>query len=233
MSQKISLSLTTLILGLIVAIIASGIVSSVATQQFAPSVTTGPQGPQGEQGPIGPEGPAGAQGEQGPIGPQGDPGSQGEQGPIGPEGPAGPQGEQGPPGPGGLNTHITGANTGHFNISEAPLSYFSISRTAPSDGYFLVTFRVTVATYGDSTGCTIGLGTSYGAFDLDSTFVGVLDGSGTQRRSFSAISTAVIPVTAGTYLFFASAAKSSFWNAQQVDLNDERFSVLFFESSET
>ena len=56
MSQKISISTTTLILGLIIAIIASGIVSSVATQQLTPSVITGPQGPQGEQGLIGPQG---------------------------------------------------------------------------------------------------------------------------------------------------------------------------------
>jgi len=95
MSQKISLSLTTLILGLIVAIIASGVVSSFATQQFAPTVITGPQGPsgpQGEQGPIGPEGPAGPEGEQGPAGPEGLQGPQGEQGPIGPQGEQGPSG---------------------------------------------------------------------------------------------------------------------------------------------
>ena len=98
MSQKISLSTTTLILGLIVAIIASGIVSSVATQQFASTVITGPQGPpgpQGVQGPIGPEGPAGSQGEQGPAGPEGPAGSQGEPGVEGPQGEQGPQGEPG------------------------------------------------------------------------------------------------------------------------------------------
>jgi hypothetical protein len=43
MSQKISLSMTTLVLGLVIAIIASGVVSSVATQQSAPTVITEPQ----------------------------------------------------------------------------------------------------------------------------------------------------------------------------------------------
>lgn len=113
MSQKISLSLTTLILGLIVAIIASGVVSSVATQQFAPTVITGPQGPQGEPGPQGP------QGEQGPIGPEGPAGPQGEQGPIGPEGPAGPQGEQG----------VQGLQ-GESGIGFAPTGYVSIPASA-------------------------------------------------------------------------------------------------------
>jgi hypothetical protein len=110
MSQKISLSTTTLILGLVIAIIASGIVSSVATQQFAPTVITGPQGPPGPQGEPGPQG---LQGEQGPTGPQG------EQGPIGPEGPAGPQGEQG----------VQGLQ-GEPGIGFAPSGYISIPASA-------------------------------------------------------------------------------------------------------
>jgi hypothetical protein len=236
MSQKISLSTTTLILGLIVAIIASGIVSSVATQQLTPSVITGPQGPQGEQGPPGP------QGEQGPIGPEGPPGPQGEQGaqgPIGPEGPTGPQGEQGvqglqgeqgPAGPGGLVNVLYATPPNRLNISETPFSFTHGQHTAQSDGYFLLILRATVSTYGDSTGCTIGWGTSSGAFELDSTFVGVLDGTGTQRRVFSATSIAVVPVSAGPHTFYATAAKSSTWGAQRVDLNDIYFSMMFFES---
>jgi len=122
MSQKISLSVTTLILGLVIAIIASGVVSSVATQQFAPTVITGPQGPQGEPGPQGlqgEQGPPGAQGEQGPIGPEGPAGPQGEQGAIGPQGEQGPQGEPG----------IGFAPTGYVSI---PASAF-ISANPQSD----------------------------------------------------------------------------------------------------
>jgi hypothetical protein len=113
MSQKISLSLTTLILGLIVAIIASGIVSSVATQQLAPAVITGPQGPQGEQGPPGP------QGEQGPIGPEGPTGPQGEQGAIGPQGEQGLAGPEGSAGP-----------QGEPGIGFAPTNYISVPASA-------------------------------------------------------------------------------------------------------
>jgi hypothetical protein len=206
MSQKISLSTTTLILGLIIAVIASGIVSSVATQQFAPSTTTGPQA-------------------EGPAGPQGDQGLQGL---------PGIQGEQGPPGVGGLSIYSAVAyHSGYTDISETPFSLYSTTKVVPTDGVFLLLVTVTVATYGDSTGCTIGLGTSDGAIDLHSTFVGVLDGSGTQRRSFSATSSALVSVTAGTYEFHATAAKSSFWNAQQVDLNDIHFSLMFFETPST
>jgi hypothetical protein len=240
MSQKISLSLTTLILGLIIAVIASGIVSSVATQQLTPSVITGPEGPQGEPGPQGP------QGEQGPPGPQGEPGSagpQGEQGLIGPEGPAGsqgeqglqgPQGEQGPPGPGGLGPYQTWSPSGGFtDISETPIGMVSFTEIAPSDGVVLLILTVTVSTYGDSTGGVIGWGTSLGAFNLHSTTVGVLSGTGTQLRSFSATSTALIPVTAGLYEFWANAAKSSLWDAQRVDINDIYCTVTFFETPPT
>jgi hypothetical protein len=120
-----------------------------------------------------------------------------------------------------------------IDISETPFSMVLMSGNAPTDGVVLLILTVTVATYGDSTGCTIGLGTSSGTFDLHSTFVGVLDGSGTQRRSFSATSTALVPVTAGLYEFYATAAKSSFWDAQQVDINDVYVTAMFFETPST
>lgn len=69
-----------------------------------------------------------------------------------------------------------------------------------------------------------------GAFDLDSTFVGVLDCSGTQLRVFSAPSIALVQVSAGQYSFHGTAAKSSYWDAQRVDLNDIYFSLMFFET---
>jgi hypothetical protein len=67
------ISRTTFIVGLIIAILASSVISTVVSMQWA--LVQGPKGDKGDQGDAGP------QGEQGPQGPQG------------------PQGEQGPPGP--------------------------------------------------------------------------------------------------------------------------------------
>lgn len=46
MFRRTGITTTTFVIALVIAIIASGIVSSVATQQFAPNIITGPQGPQ-------------------------------------------------------------------------------------------------------------------------------------------------------------------------------------------
>lgn len=231
MSHKISLSTTTLILGLIIAIIASGIVSSVATQQLTPSVITGPQGPpgpQGEQGPIGPEGPPGPQGAQGPIGPEGPAGSQGEQGE---QGPIGPQGEPGDP---ASSKYIRGWGEfpiDHTNIPETAFSLDGVTINAPVPGYIILSATATVTIHGDSTACTFGWGTSYGVFDLHSTFVGVLDGSGAQRRQLSATTLVHRNVEPGNYTFYLNAEKSSNWGMYQVDLIDVSVSWIFLERS--
>lgn len=122
MSPNSTVSTTTLIFGLIIAIIASGVVSSVATQQFAPTVITGPQGPQGESGQPGPQGDPGPQGEQGPMGPEGPAGPQGATGLQGPQGEPGVQGPQGPQGAQGLQ--------GEPGIGFAPTGYLSIPASA-------------------------------------------------------------------------------------------------------
>lgn len=149
MSQRTGISTTTFIIGLIIAIAASGVVSSFATQQFTPTSTIGPQGeqgppgPQGEQGPIGPEGSAGPQGEQGPIGPEGSPGLQGEQGPIGPEGPQGLQGEQGPQGEPGTIPFASARGVGQTSITSTsfePMSEMSVSITLTQTSHLLIMF---------------------------------------------------------------------------------------------
>lgn len=82
------ISRRTFIVGLIIAILASSLISTLVSTQWAmiqglkgDKGDTGQQGPQGETGPQGPEGPQGPQGEQGP------------QGPMGLRGPEGPSGE--------------------------------------------------------------------------------------------------------------------------------------------
>lgn len=82
---EVVVSRNTFLMGLVVAILASSLLSTVISSQLA----VGPQGEQGPQGPQGVQGLQGSQGEQGPAGPKGDTGDtgpQGEEGPIGPQG---------------------------------------------------------------------------------------------------------------------------------------------------
>jgi len=98
--SEIGISKTTFMLGIVIAILASSIISTAVSMQWA----QGPQGPQGEQGSqglqgeIGPQGEQGLQGPQGPSGPQGEEGDKGDTGDTGSQGPQGEQGIQGPTG---------------------------------------------------------------------------------------------------------------------------------------
>ncbi|MGB9135315.1 MAG: hypothetical protein WCC63_07030 [Candidatus Bathyarchaeia archaeon] len=65
---EIVVSRRTFLIGLVIAILAASLVSTVISTQL---VAVGPRGLQGEQGPIGPQGETGP---QGPIGPEGPPG---------------------------------------------------------------------------------------------------------------------------------------------------------------
>ena len=88
---EVVVSRNTFLMGIIIAILASSLLSTVISSQLA----VGPQGPKGDKGDTGPQGEQGPTGLQGEIGPQG---LQGETGPTGPQGPEGPQGEKGEPG---------------------------------------------------------------------------------------------------------------------------------------
>ncbi|MCZ2808859.1 MAG: hypothetical protein O2V44_05850 [Candidatus Bathyarchaeota archaeon] len=83
----IELSQRTAIVGLIILVLASSLISAAVSTQWA-------------RGPPGPQGLPGEQGSQGPAGPQGEEGPEGIQGPKGDRGDTGPQGPEGPPGPG-------------------------------------------------------------------------------------------------------------------------------------
>jgi len=81
----IDLSQRTAIVGLIILILASSLISVAISMQLArgPPGLQGEQGPQGLKGDKGDTGPQGPQGIQGIQGPKGDKGDQGEQGPPG------------------------------------------------------------------------------------------------------------------------------------------------------
>ena len=91
--SEIVVSRRTFLIGIAIAILASSVISTVVSTQWAviqgPKGDKGDAGPQGEQGSIGPQGIQGEKGDKGDTGPQG---------PQGSAGPQGLQGEQGPPG---------------------------------------------------------------------------------------------------------------------------------------
>lgn len=79
--EKKGISKTTFIVGLIVAIVVSSLISTVVSMQWA--LIQGPKGDKGDTGPQGEQGPQGIQGEKG------DKGDTGATGATGPQGPAG------------------------------------------------------------------------------------------------------------------------------------------------
>jgi len=80
MSEGKSISKTTFIVGLIIAILASSIISTVVSMQWALI-----QGPKGDKGDTGPQGEQGLQGETGSQGPQGPKGDKGDVGGVTPD----------------------------------------------------------------------------------------------------------------------------------------------------
>ena len=98
-------STKTFVVGLVVAILVSCVISVGVTMMFVqgiqgPKGDTGPQGPQGVTGATGATGLQGPQGVAGPTGPKGDTGTTGATGSTGSQG---AQGQQGIPGANGTN----------------------------------------------------------------------------------------------------------------------------------
>lgn len=104
----------------------------------------------------------------------------------------------------------------------------SVTLSVPTNGYVILTVTATAVTFGDNTALHLGLGTTPGSFDLHETWVGVLDGAGTQRREFSATSLAVVYVTPGSHTFYATALKPSVFSAQTVNLAKIYMTAVFY-----
>ena len=106
--SEIVVSRRTFLIGIAIAILASSVISTVISTQWAviqgPKGDKGDAGPQGEQGSIGSQGIQGEKGDKGDTGPQGLQGSAGPQGDKGDTGPQGSQGQQGIQGPPGVFT---------------------------------------------------------------------------------------------------------------------------------
>lgn len=115
-------------------------------------------------------------------------------------------------------------------IPTTPTNLGSVTLSVPTNGYVLLTATASVVTFGDNTVCNFGLGTTSGSTDLHEATVGVLDGSGTQRREFSVTSFAVVPVTPGSRTFYATAYKPSVFSAQTVNLGNVYLTAVFYGS---
>lgn len=210
MFRNSGISTSTFVIGLLIAIIASVAVSSLVAQQLTP---TGPQGPAGPQGAQGLQGAPGPQGEQGPSGEQG---IQGLMGPQGPEGPAG--------------AIIVSNNIGTVSGITTAQNLGSVTINVPSTGYVLIIATATIWTFGESTRCWFGLGTSSGSTNLHQTGVGVIDGSDTQRRTYSATTMAVSPVTSGSRTFFATAYRDTTFGAESINMGNIILTAMFYPS---
>jgi hypothetical protein len=73
-----------------------------------------------------------------------------------------------------------------------------------------------------------GIGSDPASTDLDETAVGVLDGTGTQRRRFYVEATAVVDVNEGNNTFYVTAYKSEVFDAQAINLADIHLTGAFF-----
>lgn len=198
------ISRTTFIAGLIIAILASSLISTLIAMQIP-----GKQGPEGDPGEQGPQGSTGPQGEQG------------LQGLTGLTGPTGPQG---PPGVSLVEYNNIGSVGG---INTTPENLGNVTLSAPTNGHVLLIATATVWTFGDGTRCWFGVGTTPGSVNLHETGVGVIDGTGTQRRTFSATSLAIVDVTPGNHTFYATAYKDSIFKARSVNLGNIYLTAVF------
>jgi hypothetical protein len=176
------------------------------------TVITNIKGETGDTGATGPEGPAGAAGPEGPAGPKGDKGDTGDPGP------------QGPP---AVMEAVANRIGSSFDIPTTAINLGSVTLSCPTNGYVYIIATATVMTFGDGTLCQFGLGSTSGSFNLHSTNVGVLDGTGTQRREFSVTSVALVPA-AGPHTFYVSAVKNSYYASQAVNIVDINVVAWFF-----
>ncbi len=116
------------------------------------------------------------------------------------------------------------------NIPTTPRNLGSITVNTPSDGYLYTIATAEVYTFGEGTVCWFGLGTSPGAFNLHMTRVGVLDGTDTKRRAYSATSIAVAACIAGTPTIYLTAQKSPVFDAELINIANIYLTVIFYST---
>ena len=117
------------------------------------------------------------------------------------------------------------------DIGTTPQNLGRIIIDAPTIGYVVLSVNTYVVTFGDQTACTIGLSRNDDTFDLHQAVVGVYDGTGNQRRVFSAASQAVVPVLSGEHTFYVNAQKSTVFDLHDVNAGDIYVTGIFYANS--
>lgn len=102
----------------------------------------------------------------------------------------------------------------------------SVAVTAPKAGYVVLTASAYAITFGQNTVVEFGVGTSPLTF-TNYTRAGELDGSDTIRRAYPLSVSAVVPVAAGTTIFYANAMRESVFGAQSVNLGNVYLTAVF------
>ena len=123
-TASIGISKTIFVVGLIVAILASTLITTGISMQFGLQGPKGEKGDKGDTGTTGPQGSQGATGSQGsigltgPAGPTGATGSQGLQGATGATGATGPKGDKGDTGaPPPAAAHVSAVLDDAYSLS--------------------------------------------------------------------------------------------------------------------
>jgi hypothetical protein len=211
--EKIVLSKTILVVILVVSIAVSGITSAGVTLQFI-------SGPVGSQGPKGDTGATGATGAQGPKGDTGATGLTGATGAAGPQGPAGA-------------TVVAYNNTNSQNnlgtLTTTAKRIANVTITAPSNGFVVLTANVLAITTGEGTDVVLTISNSTGTA-LYGTFAGKVSGNATVRTLWPMNAQIVVPVTPGSYVFYANAYQDTGYETPAAEIWFAYLTGIFYQT---
>ncbi|MFW5645555.1 MAG: hypothetical protein ACOCZL_06545, partial [Bacteroidota bacterium] len=115
----------------------------------------------------------------------------------------------------------------YSNLPTTNTNVGSLSITCPTSGYVILMARANPIIFGDGTRVIFGMGTGSTSHNLDKIDIGHIDGSGSERRYYSACLMAVTYVTAGTSTFYISAYKTSFSTPVGVNLSEIKMQAVF------
>lgn len=113
------------------------------------------------------------------------------------------------------------------DLNSEPTNLGSITINAETRGMVLLALSGSAVFFGDGTTMEAGLGNSEGSYDIYSASMGDLDGTGTGRYQLMFNPTAVVSIEPGTHTFYATASKSSVFNANTINLSESRLSAIF------
>jgi hypothetical protein len=103
----------------------------------------------------------------------------------------------------------------------------SLSINVPANGMLLLFLTGNAITFGDASELEVWLGTATQTSDLGKSVVGVIDGTGDQRRHFSIGVSAVLNVAPGSRTIHVSIHQPTVFSAHTVRASDMRLTAVF------